>query len=901
MGSTSKMGAGTNVQRRLVGLHHIDAPWRPSDLEQREGRIIRRGNELYARDPENFDVFIGRYATEQTYDTRRWQILEHKARGIEQLRNFDGTLNEIDDIEGEASNSADMKAAASGDPLILEETKMRNSVRRLEQLQAGHADEVLSMTRKAREAQEYADGYGPRYLDKLNTLLDTVNKHPVDKSGFSPVTVNGRRFFERDNAQVAIAGAIEKLRATEAGSTQLIYRGLEFIFERGTGYIVVESPTGDRDSWRDNEPFSPSGYIQRMANCAGRLPVAIDTTTARIEKSAKDAVAMHAQARQPFLQAEALDASREQYKVIQRVLLVKGPTVPENQKKAVAEGIAEQKAMLMKLGFGDALKEFFNDRSHHPLGAIEALYDPAEPQAETAVLESKLSNQWVTLSNQETVKMKNNHAKPAFSDIVAGRIIKQLEEGTAPWQRPWHPGESGAFLPYNPVTGNRYKGINSLYLLSQNYDDQRWMTYKQATGLGGQVRKGEKGTGIQYWKFTEEQTKKDGDGKPIVDGEGNPVKVVVQLERPRGFFAMVFNAEQIDGLPLLQKKEQTWNPIERAEGILAASGVDIHYNGGSRAFYRPLTDSIHLPGKGQFPTAENFYATALHELGHSTGHPERLNRDLTHPFGSEGYAKEELRAEIASMILGDELGIGHDPSQHVAYVGSWIKVLKDDPMEIFRAAADAEKIQNYVMGLEQKRTQSNNLQTTEATTMTKAIDTVRLANKVVDGIERAKAGIGAWSDSAVHGAANDHADLAIELVNQGVYDKALEQLSKAAELEQWNSGETNFSQAAKALEEGWRSWQQENGVGSAITPAMKVSFEAIPVDLTQLSSATAEDYLKAAEAARREEEAVKNNPNSTAEAITAAREQRKTADLSAAINDNDFQKIVTRSSSNSRK
>jgi hypothetical protein len=135
LGSTPKMGAGTNVQRLLVGLHHIDAPWRPSDLEQREGRIIRRGNYLYGRDPEHFEVFIGRYATEQTYDTRRWQILEHKARGIEQLRNYDGTLNEIDDIEGEAANSADMKAAASGDPLILEETKLRNSVRRLEQLQ----------------------------------------------------------------------------------------------------------------------------------------------------------------------------------------------------------------------------------------------------------------------------------------------------------------------------------------------------------------------------------------------------------------------------------------------------------------------------------------------------------------------------------------------------------------------------------------------------------------------------------------------------------------------------------------------------------------------------------------------------------------------------------------------
>jgi len=105
--------------------------------------------------------------------------------------------------------------------------------------------------------------------------------------------------------------------------------------------------------------------------------------------------------------------------------------------------------------------------------------------------------------------------KKAFHEMVAEKLIQQLKEGTAPWQKPWVPGESGAFLPYNPVTGNRYKGINSLYLLSQERDDQRWMTYKQATGLGGQVRKGEKGTGVHYWKFTEEHIKKDEDGKPV--------------------------------------------------------------------------------------------------------------------------------------------------------------------------------------------------------------------------------------------------------------------------------------------------------------------------------------------------------------------------------------------------
>lgn len=204
LGSTPKMGAGTNVQKRLVGLHHIDAPWRPSDLEQREGRIIRRGNELYERDPEGFEVAIFRYATEQTYDTRRWQILEHKARGIEQLRKYDGTLNEIDDIEGEAANSADMKAAASGDPLILEETQLRNEVRRLESLQASHADESQSMVRRARDQARFANEWGPRDLAQFEKLKKAADAHPVKKDEFAGLTVDGQQFGERDAAVEAI-------------------------------------------------------------------------------------------------------------------------------------------------------------------------------------------------------------------------------------------------------------------------------------------------------------------------------------------------------------------------------------------------------------------------------------------------------------------------------------------------------------------------------------------------------------------------------------------------------------------------------------------------------------------------------------------------------------------------
>jgi len=159
---------------------------------------------------------------------------------------------------------------------------------------------------------------------------------------------------------------------------------------------------------------------------------------------------------------------------------------------------------------------------------------------------------------QEVIPM--DQKKKPFHEIVAENLIRQLEAGTAPWQRPWDAGESGYFLPYNPTTGNRYKGINALHLMSQDRDDQRWMTYKQASEAGGQVRKGEKGTGIQYWKFTEEHAKKDDNGNPVLDGEGNPAKVIVRLERPRVFFATVFNGEQIDGLPPIEKKRTDLGP-----------------------------------------------------------------------------------------------------------------------------------------------------------------------------------------------------------------------------------------------------------------------------------------------------------------------------------------------------
>lgn len=296
-------------------------------------------------------------------------------------------------------------------------------------------------------------------------------------------------------------------------------------------------------------------------------------------------------------------------------------------------------------------------------------------------------------------------AKKPFHETVAEGLIKQLEEGTAPWQRPW---DKDTVLPLNPTTGKRYKGINAVHLMSQDREDPRWMTYKQAETEGAQVQKGETSTSIQYWKFNEEKTKIDkSTGKPVRDENNKIVKEYVKLKNPRVFYANVFNAEQIKGLPPLDRKDHQWNAIEQAENILNGSGANINHDGKGRAFYRESTDSIHLPKKERFDAPDKYYATALHELGHWTGHSSRLDRELGNVFGSESYAKEELRAEISSMLVGATLGIGHDPSQHVSYVKSWIKALQDDPKDIFRASADAEKIHDFVMSFEKEKTIQN--------------------------------------------------------------------------------------------------------------------------------------------------------------------------------------------------
>ena len=287
-----------------------------------------------------------------------------------------------------------------------------------------------------------------------------------------------------------------------------------------------------------------------------------------------------------------------------------------------------------------------------------------------------------------------------YAEQIAQELIERLQKGTAPFQVPWNPS-MGRDFPYNPVSGVEYSGLNTLRLMLQGRDDPRWLTYKQAASINAQVRKGERGVGLVRLITHSERVKKDENGKTVRDENGQPVKELQSLEQPffKGF--TVFNAEQIDGLPELKQTEPVWENHERAEKLLAVSGAAIKH-GGNDAYYNPRTDQIVLPKKEQFNGQGEYYAVALHELGHWTGHESRLNRDLRGRYGSETYAREELRAEIASLMLTRELGLPHNPDRHAHYVGSWVKVLSEEPMEILKATQDAGRIKSFVLGFEQQ-------------------------------------------------------------------------------------------------------------------------------------------------------------------------------------------------------
>jgi antirestriction protein ArdC len=276
---------------------------------------------------------------------------------------------------------------------------------------------------------------------------------------------------------------------------------------------------------------------------------------------------------------------------------------------------------------------------------------------------------------------------------VTDQVIAALEAGTPPWRRPWDADKAGGpCMPCNATTGARYRGINVVTLgmspLAFHTSDPRWATYKQAADKGWQVKKGERGTTAYFFKRLNVP---DGEDK---EGEAS----VRRIPLLRAF--TLFHASQIEGVPDFVSpsiEEAPWRAPEATELIVTNSRALIRI-GGDRAFYSPSTDHIQMPPMQAFHTVSGYSSTILHELGHWSGAKERLDRDLRNAFGSHDYAREELRAELAQVMVSAELGIPDcDFTNNASYIASWLEKLRSDRKEIFRAAADAQRIADYLL------------------------------------------------------------------------------------------------------------------------------------------------------------------------------------------------------------
>ena len=279
---------------------------------------------------------------------------------------------------------------------------------------------------------------------------------------------------------------------------------------------------------------------------------------------------------------------------------------------------------------------------------------------------------------------------------VTDQIVAALEQGVRPWQKPWSASTATGRIIL-PLRGNgvRYRGINVLMLwgaaIDNGFQSSTWLTYKQAAELGGQVRKGEKGSLVV---FASSMTRSETDHDTGEENERN-------IPFLKGY--TVFNTDQIDGLPDRYRNAPPSRPEEierntRVEAFAVATGATIRH-GGDRAFYSPSVDAVQIPPLEAFRDAASYYGVLAHELTHWTGHPSRLHRQFGKRFADKAYAFEELVAELGSAFLSAALDLTPEPrADHADYLGHWLGILKADKRAIFTAASQAQRAADYLHG-----------------------------------------------------------------------------------------------------------------------------------------------------------------------------------------------------------
>jgi antirestriction protein ArdC len=303
--------------------------------------------------------------------------------------------------------------------------------------------------------------------------------------------------------------------------------------------------------------------------------------------------------------------------------------------------------------------------------------------------------------SRSAARARSGQDRTSLYQEITDKIIAELEAGRAPWVQPWGTAAAKATLamPQNASTHRRYSGINVLILwgavIERGFSSQSWITFRQALGLGGNVRKGERGTTVVYAdRFTPE-----GERRRAAE-TGEEAQAIPFLKR-----FTVFNTAQCEGLPdemmAVAPPVETGLVLPQAEALIRATGIDFRI-GGARAFYSPTHDFVQVPPPQAYFEPINWHRTALHEVSHASGAAHRLNRDLSGSYGSKAYAREELIAEMAGAFVCASLGIV-PTVRHADYLGSWLEVLREDDRAIVRAASAASKAADYLLAFQPDR------------------------------------------------------------------------------------------------------------------------------------------------------------------------------------------------------
>jgi len=293
------------------------------------------------------------------------------------------------------------------------------------------------------------------------------------------------------------------------------------------------------------------------------------------------------------------------------------------------------------------------------------------------------------------VRARPGQDRTSLYQEITDKIIAELEAGRLPWVQPWGTSavQAPMSMPKNAATQRRYSGINVLILwgavVQHGFPGQSWLTFRQALGMGGNVRKGERGTTVVFAdRFIPDQE------RARAREQGDEPKAIPFLKR-----FTVFNVAQCDGLPddlaIIPPPLPEGLILPEVEALIRASGADLRL-GGDRAFYSPALDYIQVPRPDAYFEPINWHRTALHELGHWSGAPTRLARDLSGGYGSKCYAREELVAEMTAAFTCASLGIT-PRVRHADYIGSWLEVLREDDRAIVRAASAASKAAEFLL------------------------------------------------------------------------------------------------------------------------------------------------------------------------------------------------------------